>query len=75
MYDAWSKHIKKYATKAASGAGGAPQKQRFFNIFNSAIGSKFLVISPLLSFFKIQVIEIFNRAQFWTIGVENYFDF
>jgi hypothetical protein len=43
---------------------GQAQKQRFFNIFNSAIESKFLVISPLLSFFKIQVIEIFNRAQF-----------
>jgi hypothetical protein len=39
---------KKYATESASGAGGAPHKQRFFNIFTAVIGSKFLVISPLL---------------------------
>ena len=36
----------------------------FFNIFTAAIGSKFLVMSPLLSIFKIQVLEIFNRVKF-----------
>jgi hypothetical protein len=36
----------------------------FFNIFTAAIGSKFLVMSPLRSIFKILVLEIFNRVKF-----------
>jgi len=66
---------KKYATKSASGVGGAPHKQGFFNIFTAAIGSKFLVISPLLSFLKIQVLEVFNRGKLSIMYMESYFGF
>ena len=36
----------------------------FLIFFTAAIGSKFLVMSPPLSFLKIKVLVVFNRVKF-----------